>query len=91
MYSALKVDGQPLYKRARAGEQVERAARPVEIYGFELLSFEPVSRCVSGSRSAAAKGLTFAAGRRSRAALVCRRTSQRCGDASLDRLPSMTA
>ena len=40
MYSALKVDGQPLYKRARAGEQVERAARPVEIYGFELLSFE---------------------------------------------------
>ena len=41
MYSALKVDGQPLYKRARAGEQIERAARPVEIYGFELLSFEP--------------------------------------------------
>ena len=40
MYSALKVDGQPLYKRARAGEQIERAARPVEIYGFELLSFE---------------------------------------------------
>ena len=41
MYSALKVDGQPLYKRARAGEQVERAARPVHIYCFELLSFEP--------------------------------------------------
>ena len=41
MYSALKVDGQPLYKRARAGEQVERAARPVHIYRFELLSFEP--------------------------------------------------
>ena len=41
MYSALKVDGQPLYKRARAGEQVERTARPVEIYCFELLSFEP--------------------------------------------------
>ena len=41
MYSALKVDGQPLYKRARAGEQVKRAARPVDIYCFELLSFEP--------------------------------------------------
>ena len=40
MYSALKVDGQPLYKRARAGEQVERAARPVHIYRFELLSCE---------------------------------------------------
>ena len=41
MYSALKVDGQPLYKRARAGEQVERAARSVDIYCFELVSFEP--------------------------------------------------
>ena len=40
MYSALKVDGQPLYKRARAGEQVDRAARPVHIYRFDLLSFE---------------------------------------------------
>ena len=41
MYSALKVDGQPLYKRARAGEQVERAARFVDIYCFELVSLEP--------------------------------------------------
>jgi len=41
MYSALKVDGQPLYKRARAGEQVERTARAVDIYCFELVSFEP--------------------------------------------------
>ena len=40
MYSALKVDGQPLYKRARAGEQVERAARSVDIYRFELVSLE---------------------------------------------------
>ena len=40
MYSALKVDGQPLYKRARAGEHVERAARSVDIYCFELVSFE---------------------------------------------------
>ena len=41
MYSALKVGGQPLYKRARAGEQVERAARSVRIHRFELLSCEP--------------------------------------------------
>ena len=40
MYSALKVDGQPLYKRARAGEQVERAVRSVDIYCFQLVSFE---------------------------------------------------
>ena len=37
MYSALKVAGQPLYKRARAGETVERAPRPVRIDAFNLL------------------------------------------------------
>jgi tRNA pseudouridine55 synthase len=34
MFSALKQDGQPLYKLARAGKQVERAARQMEV--FEL-------------------------------------------------------
>ncbi|MGH8199229.1 MAG: tRNA pseudouridine(55) synthase TruB [Steroidobacteraceae bacterium] len=34
MYSALKRDGQPLYRLARAGVSVERAAREIEI--FEL-------------------------------------------------------
>jgi len=56
MYSALKVDGQPLYKRARAGEQVERAARPVEIYGFELLSFEPGEQVRLGVKVRCSKG-----------------------------------
>jgi tRNA pseudouridine55 synthase len=56
MYSALKVDGQPLYKRARAGEQVERAARPVEIYGFELLSFEPGEEVRLGVKVRCSKG-----------------------------------
>jgi tRNA pseudouridine55 synthase len=37
MYSALKRDGQPLYKLARRGVSVERAARPIEIYALELL------------------------------------------------------
>jgi tRNA pseudouridine55 synthase len=32
MYSALKKDGQPLYKLARAGIEVERAARQIEIF-----------------------------------------------------------
>jgi tRNA pseudouridine55 synthase len=41
MYSALKVDGQPLYKRARAGEEVERSARPVHIHHFDLLDYAP--------------------------------------------------
>ncbi len=38
MYSALKRDGQPLYKLARAGEVVEREARSVTIVRLELLS-----------------------------------------------------
>ncbi len=39
MYSAIKQGGQPLYKLARMGHEVERSARPVEIYSIELLSF----------------------------------------------------
>ncbi len=41
MYSALKRDGQPLYKLARQGIEVERKARRVSINSFDLLSFEP--------------------------------------------------
>ena len=41
MYSALKRDGQPLYKLARAGEVVEREARSVTIDRLELTRFEP--------------------------------------------------
>ena len=47
MYSALKVDGQPLYKRARAGEEVERSARAVHIHHFDLLNYAPVSGEIS--------------------------------------------
>lgn len=36
MYSAIKVDGQPLYKKARLGLQVEVKSRPVTIYEFRL-------------------------------------------------------
>ena len=35
MYSAIKLNGQPLYKLAREGVTVERKARPIEIYGIE--------------------------------------------------------
>jgi len=37
MYSALKRDGQPLYKYARQGIELEREPRTVSIYGIELL------------------------------------------------------
>ncbi len=36
MYSAVKVNGQPLYKAARAGKTVERAARPAVVYSLAL-------------------------------------------------------
>ena len=39
MYSALKKDGQPLYKLARQGLEVERKPRQVTIYQLQLLSF----------------------------------------------------
>ncbi|BBM02085.1 tRNA pseudouridine(55) synthase TruB [Microbulbifer sp. GL-2] len=43
MYSALKHKGQPLYKLARQGLEVEREAREVKIFEFELLNFTPGS------------------------------------------------
>jgi tRNA pseudouridine55 synthase len=41
MYSALKHEGQRLYKLARAGLEVERAPRKVRIDRLELLAMEP--------------------------------------------------
>ena len=40
MYSAVKVDGQRLYKLARAGIEVERKARSVEIHSIRLARLE---------------------------------------------------
>lgn len=36
MYSAVKVNGQPLYKAARAGKTVERTPRPVTLHSIML-------------------------------------------------------
>ena len=41
MYSALKVDGQPLYKLAREGKEVERKRRSVSIRSIDLQHFQP--------------------------------------------------
>jgi len=40
MYSALKLQGQPLYKMARAGKEVERKPRSVTIHSLELIAWE---------------------------------------------------
>lgn len=39
MFSALKHNGQPLYKLARQGITVDRPARPITIFEFELVEF----------------------------------------------------
>jgi tRNA pseudouridine55 synthase len=41
MYSAIKVNGQRLYKLARAGIEVERQSRTVEIYDIQLVRSTP--------------------------------------------------
>jgi len=41
MYSAIKKDGQPLYKLARQGIEVEREARPVTIFELVLRGMGP--------------------------------------------------
>jgi tRNA pseudouridine55 synthase len=54
MYSALKKDGQPLYKLARQGVEVEREARTVHIHDLRLLDRTETSltldvRCSKGT------------------------------------------
>ena len=41
MYSAIKIKGKKLYELARAGQEVERAPRPVTIHGLEIVEQDP--------------------------------------------------
>lgn len=41
IYSAIKRDGQPLYKLARAGQEVAVAPRPIVIYALRIVSWSP--------------------------------------------------
>ncbi len=54
MVSAIKQNGVPLYKLARKGMDVERAARLIHLYEFRLLEFNPPHadfsvRCTKGT------------------------------------------
>jgi tRNA pseudouridine55 synthase len=40
MYSALKHQGQPLYELARAGINIERKSRPVQIHRLEIINWQ---------------------------------------------------
>ena len=44
MYSAVSVNGQRLYKLARQGVEVERAARPVHIAALSLVEYDAAQR-----------------------------------------------
>lgn len=41
MFSAIKIGGKKLYQLARKGQEVERLPRNIEIYGLEILGFNP--------------------------------------------------
>lgn len=41
MYSAVKVDGERLYKKARRGETVDRPPRQVSVHSFEVMDWNP--------------------------------------------------
>ena len=55
MYSAVKINGQPLYKMVRQGIEVERKARPIEIFSLEYggspaeNEYELTVRCSKGT------------------------------------------
>ncbi len=42
MVSAIKINGKPLYKLARAGKEVERKPRRVSIYAFDLIDLDEI-------------------------------------------------
>ncbi len=65
MYSAIKQGGQPLYRRARLGEDVAREPRQVIIYRLELTDFsdEQLGLSVTCSKGTYIRSLAFDLGR----------------------------
>ncbi len=65
MYSALHHQGQRLYDLARAGVEVERAPRPVTIYGLTLLDWEAplATLSVTCSKGTYVRSLAYDLGR----------------------------
>lgn len=66
MFSAIKVDGIPLYKLARVGIQVERRPRDIEIYDIEItdISIPFVDVRVVCSKGTYIRSLAFDIGRK---------------------------
>lgn len=94
MYSALKRDGQPLYRLARQGIEVPRAARPVTVHSLALLGFDgrDLSLAVRCSKGTYVRSLAHDIGR----ALGCggavaRLTRTAVGPFTLDRAVDLAA
>jgi len=56
MFSALKHEGQPLYKLARAGKEVERKVRQVTVFEMELLDVREVEHAEVDVKLSCSKG-----------------------------------
>lgn len=65
MFSAIKVDGQPLYRKARKGEKVEIEARKVKIDSFDIQRVElpEVDFTVDCSKGTYIRSLAFDMGK----------------------------
>lgn len=86
MFSAIKVDGQPLYKMARKGIKVEVKARPVEIHHFELdhANLPDVDFVVDCSKGTYIRSLAYDMGKAVRSgAYLTRLVRDRVGDFQL--------
>lgn len=66
MYSALKVNGKKLYELARAGKEIERQARPVEILDIQVEAVElpRVTMSVTCSKGTYIRTLCYDIGRK---------------------------
>lgn len=66
MYSALKVNGKKLYELARAGKEIEREARPVEILEISVdrIDLPRVTMTVSCSKGTYIRTLCYDVGRK---------------------------
>ncbi|MBM4148237.1 MAG: tRNA pseudouridine(55) synthase TruB [Lentisphaerae bacterium] len=87
MVSAVKVNGVPLYKRARKGEVIERTPRLIHVYRFDITDFRfPLASfsvvCTKGTyirTLCADMGTALGCG-----AHLARLRRTRCGDLSID-------
>lgn len=93
MVSAVKVDGVPLYKRARKGETVERTPKLIHVYEFSLQDFRPPLaefrlRCTKGTYARTlCADVGDALGCGAHLKQLCR---TQCGNISLDQAIAMS-